>query len=796
MDGQVRQELPDLVYAEAVVRSRSGESLLSTQTLVTSENVTLFDADPRLIEYTEERLRDTGFNVLCKGRGSISICGSPELYEQSFQTTLTNVEYQVIKELGQPSTAQFIDAVDDKPPGEIDISQSSWNTELVGVAINEPVSYLGSGVPSAFPPPAVSQYLSVPDCLAKGLNAKQAHDGGIDGRGVKVVMVDSGWYNHPFFTHHNYQGQVILAPGSTDKHIDANGHGTGESANLFAVAPGVDFIMVKADVAIRGKSRNVNSIAAFRTAIAQRPDIISCSWGSNQRSSELSPYNKVLATLVADAVRRGIIVIFSAGNGDWSFPGQHPNAIAAGGVYKHLDGPTKGELEASNYSSAFHSPVYRGRQVPDVCGLVGQRPHAAYIMLPVPPGSSIDIKCAEFEDGTEPNDGWAAFSGTSAAAPQVAGVCALLKQLDPGLSPVRAKRILEKSAIDVVKGFSNYYFSRPTAGPGRDLATGYGLVDAGNAIATLRQVNNQEASHSQIIDYSQADDTFNPALSAPINCDCDSPSAASYVPDAASDHGLSNTWHSHSIEPETPQSTLPTISATRSQVTMSNNYPKLNNKFDEILNDFDNILKGKIEAEEIEAVELNISLRHFSDRSPRTEGILALVACLQQLEKSWDDPETVKESLVNDILKSAKTTLAQAGFNLRNQEIIEQIQSSYINNLVSVEPQPIQKKHVSAAKSLLRIQKYQKLATRILIKAIEEADEKVAALAAEALGEFHTTQSSQYIEIESSDFQDTMAEGANGVCYKRDNYFVFKKHGEHLPRNYGGDLQGCIEATR
>ncbi|MBD2572568.1 S8 family serine peptidase [Arthrospira platensis] len=759
MDGQVRQELPDLVYAEAVVRSASGESLLSTPTLVTSENVTQFDADPRLIEYTAERLQSTGFNVLSIGRASISISGSPELYEQSFQTTLAHVEYQVIKEFYQPSTAHFIDSVDDKPSGEIDISQSSWNTELVGVAINEPVSYLGSNVPSAFPPPAVSQYLSVPDCLAKALNANQTHDGGIDGRGVKVVMVDSGWYNHPFFTHHNYQGQVILAPGSTDKDIDANGHGTGESANLFAVAPGVDFIMVKADVAIAGKSRNVNSIAAFRTAIAQRPDIISCSWGSNQRSSELSPYNKVLATLVADAVRRGITVIFSAGNGHWSFPAQHPDAIAAGGVYKHLNGPTKGELEASNYSSAFYSPVYRGRQVPDVCGLVGQRPHAAYIMLPVPPGSWTDIACAEFEDGTEANDGWAAFSGTSAAAPQVAGVCALLKQLDPGLSPALAKRILEKSAIDVVKGFSNYHFSRPTAGPGRDLATGYGLVDAWNAIATLRQVNNQVASHSQIIDYSQADDTFNPALSAALNCDCDSPSAASYVPDKASDHGLSNTWHSHSIEPETYQSTLPTISTPRSQATMSNNYPKLNNKFDEILNDFDNILKGKIAAGEIEAVELNISRQNFSDRSPRTEGILALVACLQELEKSWDDPETVKESLVNDIVKSAKTTLEKAGFNLRNQEIIEQIKSSYINNLASVEPQPILKKHVSAAKSLLRIQKYQKLATGILIKAIQEADEKVAALAAEALGEFHTTQSSEDIEIESSDFLEKMPDG-------------------------------------
>jgi hypothetical protein len=49
-------------------------------------------------------------------------------------------------------------------------------------------------------------------------------------------------------------------------------------------------------------------------------------------------------------------------------------------------------LEASNYASSFDSLIYPGRHVPDFCGLVGMKPLAAYIMLPVPPGSSIDLR--------------------------------------------------------------------------------------------------------------------------------------------------------------------------------------------------------------------------------------------------------------------------------------------------------------------------------------------------------------------------------------------------------------------
>jgi subtilisin family serine protease len=38
-------------------------------------------------------------------------------------------------------------------------------------------------------------------------------------------------------------------------------------------------------------------------------------------------------------------------------------------------------------------------------------------------------------DGTPPNDGWSLFSGTSAAAPQIAGAAAVLLSAKPKLTP-------------------------------------------------------------------------------------------------------------------------------------------------------------------------------------------------------------------------------------------------------------------------------------------------------------------------------------------------------------------------
>ena len=123
--------------------------------------------------------------------------------------------------------------------------------------------------------------------------------------------------------------------------------------------------------------------------------------------------------------------------------------------------------------------------MPDLSGLVGMRPSAQLIMLPVPEGCALDTQLA---GGTHPNgdetagnDGWAAFSGTSAATPQVAGVCALLKQACAVLAPAEIREILMTTARDVTTGTNHPNFgNRAVAGP--DNATGAGLVDAHKAV--------------------------------------------------------------------------------------------------------------------------------------------------------------------------------------------------------------------------------------------------------------------------------------------------------------------------
>ena len=362
-------------------------------------------------------------------------------------------------------------------PGLIDASESSLTNFIEGVAINEPVYYTASVIP----PKPNYWHLNVPDDICQGINAHPVHRQGIRGDGVKVVMVDSGWYRHPFFESHSYQGKVVLDGGAVNPELDEHGHGTGESANLFAVAPNVELTMVKA---MLKKSALVNSVGAFKKAVSLNPDIISCSWGDAQKDPPLSAFARVMSAVVSDAVNRGIIVIFSAGNGGWSFPGQHPDVISAGGVYMSSDG----KLEASDYASGFRSRIFPQRTVPDVCGLVGKLRRATYIMLPVQPGSLMDITRGILSirhphgDETLPNDGWAVFSGTSAAAPQLAGICALMKQISPQISPQQTRDLLKKTARDILVGRGSLGTGGNRATSGIDLATGSGLADAFQAM--------------------------------------------------------------------------------------------------------------------------------------------------------------------------------------------------------------------------------------------------------------------------------------------------------------------------
>jgi subtilisin family serine protease len=465
---------PPVVYAEASVHSLGETSLFEERELVTSESVEGFYSESRKVDSAVKKLKAAGFEVLHVGETTISIGGPPRVFERAFKTKIVAEERKAIKEFGKETTATFLECPDTRMPGLIDPAKSPLGDVLEGVALNEPVYYFQSG----FPPTKEYWHLDVPADVSLGMNADRAHRLGWTGRGVKVVMVDSGWYRHPFFVQRGYRARsVVLGPAAVNPQHDEHGHGTGESANVFSVAPDVDFRMVKINF--------VNSVGAFNVAVGLSPDIISCSWGSSVRTGPLSAANQALAAAIANAVNQGIIVVFAAGNGHWGFPGQHPDVISAGGVFMHPDQ----SFEATPYASGFSSNIYN-RNVPDVCGLVGMPPRASYIMLPVEP---VDYLDRNLSGGTHPNgdetarnDGWAAFSGTSAAAPQLAGICALIKQVCRRLPPNEVRSILKRTARDVTAGNCHPNTGGHAAVPGPDLATGHGLADAFRAALIAR----------------------------------------------------------------------------------------------------------------------------------------------------------------------------------------------------------------------------------------------------------------------------------------------------------------------
>ena len=251
---------------------------------------------------------------------------------------------------------------------------------------------------------------------------------------------------------------------------DGNGHGTAIALNVFAVAPRCDVLGIqKTDV-----------LDALEEA-ANQADVITCSWG--WPSEQWFP---VVEKTLQDIVAEGKIVLFATGNGQQAWPATLPEVIAVGGVYADASGA----LEASSYASGFVSSLYPPRRVPDVSGLCGQAPRGIYIVMPCPPGSPMDRSYGgrpfPDRDTTPPGDGWVVASGTSSAAPQVAGVVALMLEKARAngrtLDAARARAILEQTCRPVTTGSNAFGF--PAYGH-PNVAVGFGLVDAAAALSVV-----------------------------------------------------------------------------------------------------------------------------------------------------------------------------------------------------------------------------------------------------------------------------------------------------------------------
>ncbi|MFF4398402.1 S8 family serine peptidase [Streptomyces sp. NPDC001480] len=484
----VSQPVPETIYGYVSAQSQGGVPVTEAED-IDRQSPKAFHAAPSALDRAKEQAERAGLSVIAESRLGFAVSGPKEAYEELTGGRIEPFEALQRVQGGRARYVTHLDIVGEGQPEEPGVGATGSGSPIEAVVLDQPRTPMRLS-PTAQPPNVAKYHLRLPGDVAMLLGASLAHRQGQVGGGVRVAMVDTGQYAHTYFMLHDYQVEptVAVVPG-TNPAEDPVGHGTGESANIFAVAPGAVLFPYRAS------STNgllTSAMPGFLRAKQDRPQIITNSWGGDLPYPPHGPLPAAFrpwAAEILDAVEQGIVVVFSAGNGHFSTEPQVPGVIAAGGVFA---GPEL-ELRASDYASGYASPWFPDVIVPTVSGLVGMMPRAQYLMLPIPPGCEIDISESQASDGEFPDppdgtlrdDGWALFSGTSAAAPQIAGAAAVLLGFRPELTPEQVTEALCMTATDITSGHNSPRFNAQ-ARPGRDEATGYGLVNVGAALAYVR----------------------------------------------------------------------------------------------------------------------------------------------------------------------------------------------------------------------------------------------------------------------------------------------------------------------
>ena len=263
-----------------------------------------------------------------------------------------------------------------------------------------------------------------------------------NGAAVRVAVVDTGIdYTHPdlggcFGPGCKVIGGYDFANSDTDPRDDL-GHGTSvagiiaanQTSLLSGMAPQADLLAYKVcSLAEAGLTECLESdvIAGLQQAVLDGAQVINISLGRP------GTIDCLLCEAVQAAAERGVLVVASAGNsggyGTINVPGLCPGALAVGAVDKH------------DLLAPFSSR-----------GIFADDPDLAKPELTAP---GVMIHSPAFIDSDSGSPVlYALFSGTSAAAPHVSGVAALLLQLQPSLSPMDLRSLLVNSA-DALPGES------------------------------------------------------------------------------------------------------------------------------------------------------------------------------------------------------------------------------------------------------------------------------------------------------------------------------------------------------
>lgn len=460
------QELAREVRVTLAIPTLCGEPIQAQRGRLSADNYERFRPEPATLQSAVKRAAELGLTIVRQGRFGVTVAGPLEMVEEVCRTKLAVASLSHGGQ--QQSVRSFTTSLVE--PRAHDLFLAPLTSLTLPAEVSDHIdNFVFTPPPLYFTPksdPPAHTWYGLDEAAVRSILSVPAD---ADGAGVRIAIVDSGFYNHPFFAKRAYALRPTTTNSSPAPESDDEGHGTAMAANIFATAPKAEVLGIK---------QSNPPQDAIEEAAELGVDIISCSWGYDREA--VFP---ILQATIIDIIAEGRVLLFASGNGHNAWPASQPEVLAVGGVYSD----PSGNLEASNFASGFLSSVFPGRSVPDVCCLCGQLPKAIYFMLPTQPGCQLDrANSGAGQDGTSSRDGWVGCSGTSAATPQAAGVVALLIQrarskgvpMTPGL----VRDALQKSARAVGKGVS----ANGAAASGQpNTATGWGLIDASAALALV-----------------------------------------------------------------------------------------------------------------------------------------------------------------------------------------------------------------------------------------------------------------------------------------------------------------------
>lgn len=182
--------------------------------------------------------------------------------------------------------------------------------------------------------------------------------GGLDGDGIVVAVIDTGIdYTHPDLSGFGPDAKVIGGFNFIDPSqppLDTNGHGTqvagiiAADGTISGIAPATKLLAYKVSEDGEGVRPDL-IINSLKMAVEDGADIINISLGVNKTNSSIDE-------AVAEASRRGAIVVVAAGNDgereSIGSPGRNPSAITVGATYNNLTSSKAAILHVNNASYA------------------------------------------------------------------------------------------------------------------------------------------------------------------------------------------------------------------------------------------------------------------------------------------------------------------------------------------------------------------------------------------------------------------------------------------------------------